>query len=170
MCDPVSITLATVSIAGSVMAYMGQNAASKANQSAANLNAANQYTVREQARVQGEQKSAEERVNLAVESAQNFGRIAQSSSTMGLGASTTQQAINASDVATGRAQAVGDKNFMFGRSQFANDIYGDQLQKASQINSVPKGNPAALALGIIGGAAGGYSDHQTLMALRAKAA
>lgn len=152
------------------MSYMGQNAASKANQQAANLNAANQFTVREQSRAQKDQQSAEERINLAVESAQNFGRIAQSSSVMGVGASTTQQAINASSVATGRAQAVGDQNFMFGRQQTANDLYGDQLAKASQINSVPKGNPVALALGIAGGAAGGYSSHETMMALRAKAA
>lgn len=168
MCLP--IVLAAVAIAGSVMSYMGQNQAAKANQSAANLNAANQYTVREQARVQGEQRSAEERVNLAVESAQNFGRIAQSSSTMGLGASTTQQAMNASDVATGRAQAVGGQNFLFGRSQYANDIYGDQLQKASQINSVPKGNTAALALGIVQGGLSGYSSGIQLNSLRAKAA
>lgn len=170
MCDPISITLAAVAIGGAVMGYMGQNQANKDNQQAANLNAANQYTVREQNRAQNDQKSAEERVNLAVESAQNFGRIAQSSSTMGLGASTTAQAINASEVATGRARAVGDQNFLFGRAQYGNDLYGDQLAKASQINSVPKGNPAALALGIIGGAAGGYSSHETIMALKAKAA
>lgn len=170
MCDPVSITLAAVSIGSAVMSYMGQNAASKANQQAANLNAANQYTVREQGRAENDQKSAEERLNLAVESAQNFGRIAQSASTLNLGASTTQQAMNASSVATGRAMAQGDQSFMFGRSQYANDIYGDQLQKASQINSVPKGNPVALALGIAGGAAGGYSNNETMMALKARAA
>lgn len=168
MCLP--IALAAIAIGSSVMAYMGQNAAASANQHAANLNAANQFTVREQSRAQTDQRSAEERVNLAVESAQNFGRIAQSSSVMGVGASTTAQALNASSVATGRATAVGDQNFMFGRQQNSNDIYGDQLQRASQINSVPKGNPAALALGIAGGAASGYTTGLQMNALRAKAA
>lgn len=159
---------AALGVGSAVAGYVGQKEAYKANLSAANANAANAFNVREQNRVEGDQKNAEDRLSLIVEGAQNFGKIAQSASVLGYGPATTQAALSASAVATGRATGINAQNFLFQRSQYQNDLQGDQLQRVSQINQVQAPSAASLVLGIGKAVVGAGSDYYTMTNMKGK--
>lgn len=144
MCEPTTIALATMAIgaASSISAYAGQRQMAKQNKRFANLDKAQKWNVREMQRVQSDQKNAEERLSLAVQAAQSFGRIANA----GLGAQTFQAYRNASAVAASRSKGQQSLNFRFYQQQVEVQKRSDEIARQNQIGQVP--NPTLASLGL----------------------
>lgn len=144
MCEPTTIALATMALgmASSVATYAGQRQMAETNRRYANQEKAQKWNVREMQRVQSDQKASEDRLSLAVQAAQSFGRIANA----GLGAQTFQAYRNASANAANRSKAQTDLNFRFYNQQVEVQKRSDEIARVSQINQVP--NPTLAALGL----------------------
>ncbi len=150
MCDPVSIGVATATLAvGSNLASAaGQNKLSSANAQAANLTYANQHNTLAQEAVQLDQERSEKAFDTAVTSIKSEGEIAASATDQGLSATSITQALNASMFGIGREASVDDINDENQRQQLANQDRGNQINRQAQINRVPKAGLLSTALGV----------------------
>lgn len=149
MCDPITLTAATlaVSAAGTTMAYVGQKQAAEANEHAANLTAANTYTDLSQRAVQADAAESENILSALIDRTAAQGEISASASAFGTGEATTTQLGNAADFAAGRAGSIDQLNARSQRVQLAAERTGVGIRRQSQINSVMAPSALSLALG-----------------------
>lgn len=167
MCEPATLTtLALVaggaSAAKTVMGFIGQQQAASANKKAANLN----YNLKvEQASRQNAQLSEQQTQTAltdAVTIAQNFGRIATSASSLGLGRTTAHRLLGVAATGANRALAANEANYANKRVDLQTELTGASIQRSSQIASVPSPTYGELALNLIGDAADTASNYAAL--------
>lgn len=150
MCDPVSIAVATTTVAAAsvVMGFEGANSASHANANAANLQASNSYNLAGEQEGQIDAQQSEHTVSALIDRAQAQGKISASASSFGTGGSTTTELGNAADNEAGRSLSIQDLNSQGQRLQVQNELQGEDITRKNKIASMPPGNPLSLVLGI----------------------
>ena len=161
MCDPATIGLVTFGLGAlqTGLSYVGQNQAAKANEKSANLTAANEFNTRQQQATELDQAKSERAVDTAITTAQSEGAISASASERGLGSQSLIQSLNASMFGIGRNASIEDLNDQNQRVQLGNEATGSEIRRQSRINSVQKGNPLSLVLGVGGAALSGATAY-----------
>lgn len=155
MCDPATIAMTTlaVSSASAVAGFAGQQQASAANKTAANIGYGQNYNALQERSTQIDEAQSENTFDAIVSRAAASGRISNTAAAFGTDQATTTQQQNASDFGIGRDASVDDLNYENQRIQVSQGVTNADLQRQSQINRVPKPSVAALGLTLAGDAA-----------------
>lgn len=163
MCDPVSLAAAAtfaLSAGEAVSSFVGQNALSKANKTAANYNYARDQEAigRQDSQLQGEH--SEKVFDTQIAELKSQGSIAASASDLGASGSSLASMVNASMFGIGRQATDENINFRNTRNEFTGAKTDAQLRRQNQINSMPKATTASLVLGLGKSAMAGYNAGQ----------
>lgn len=150
MCDPISLAAAgsAVSAGSSIFGFLGQNAAAKANEQAANLGYANAWNQGQQEAHQIDQQQSVNTVNAIIEQRSRQGQISASASAFGQGAESTAGEEVATNVQASRQIGVAAENAQNQRLQVSNQLQSADLARRSQIMQVQPESPLSLVLGI----------------------
>lgn len=161
MCNPqmMSAGQGALGVTKDIMSFVGQQQAYHDNRIAANLQFANTSNVVAQQAEQTNVKQSQDTISNIIDSAQRFGRIAASASTIGVGAGTVGAAVSASQVLNNRRQGAINFNANSERLQQGTELTAANLRRTSQINSVKKANIVSLGLDIAGDAVGAQSTY-----------
>lgn len=164
MCDPVSLSLvsAGIGVATSVATFTGQQKAYHDNQTAANLTYANTSNSIARKATQIDAQQSESVFDNAVKSAADDSSVVASASDSGLSPNALVHSLNTVDFGNARAATLADINAQNQRIQLGQDQTDANIRRVSQINSVQKGSPVSLLLGIAGSAASAGSQYHQL--------
>lgn len=144
----IALVSSAISAAGATASFIGQQQQARAAKQAANENfSAKVGAVNSQA-LQLSQEASEDSVTGSIKMAQDFGRIAASASTLGLGKSTLAPFLGDTLAGDARDVGVAQLNIRGRRAALGDDLYGAQLARQSAIAGTPAPSPYSLALNI----------------------
>lgn len=152
---------AAVGIGTAVASHIGQNKAAKANTAAANENFQARTEALSAQSVEVRNAAAEDSLSNAIDYARESGRISASAADMGLSGVSAFGLQQSSAFEAGRQQSVDDLNLTTQLRQLQRGVTGADIERKSQIASVPKGSATMLALGVAGGALSGASAYKS---------
>lgn len=147
---------------GNVMNYFAIQSAHHAAVQAANLN----YNMKAQAvgqkNVQLGEQETEANLTNAVRTAQGFGRIAASASSLGLGAFSTRQLVGNNAAGSNRSLGITTRNAAQARTALQTELTGASIQRSTEISNAPHTNLGMLALSLTKSAVGGATTYADL--------
>lgn len=157
MCSPqiAGSAQGVLSMAQTITSFIGAQQAYSANRQAANLNFANKTNALNAENTQLSEQSSEDHVSNAIKSAQQYGRIASTAASLGLGLSTLSPYLGAAQANVGRTQAIEDLNTSAKRQNIVAQQTGAEQERVSTIISKAKPNLLNLALNLGTDAVGG---------------
>lgn len=151
--------MAATSAATAITGFVGQNAANKANTTAANLAYAQSENQIGERATQVNQQQSENDVQAVIDRAGAGGRINAEAAAGGADAATTTRGEDAASSAAGRALSIEDINSQNQRQGLVNDQAQAFYRRQSQENQVLPGSPVTLALGLVKAGLGGASAY-----------
>ncbi|MFZ3194092.1 MAG: hypothetical protein WA154_12920 [Moraxellaceae bacterium] len=164
MCDPVSLTAATVAISAATtgLAFQGAKEQARGARQAANLTFAQGQNELGQRSAQIDAQQSENTVEGLIAAAQQRGAISASASDLGYSGSTTARIANAADFEAGRGMSIADLNSENQRLEAANISTGQRITRSSTIAANKGPSTAVLGLALAGDVIGGATTYTKL--------